>query len=173
MQYSEALVATRFDLRKSMGFHRLQQPWTRPRPSATLELMPRPLKPLNPYGSWSALFGATVQRLRHGPDARARMTQAELGRRIGFANSTVSAIERAQLRPDEQFVEGCERERPAGGLLRMMYRFVVVEWADAERLGLKVPGVINAPVPADLISDPSQALDAASFETSPMAWWPP
>jgi hypothetical protein len=26
--------------------------------------MPRPLKPTNPYASWTALFGATLQRLR-------------------------------------------------------------------------------------------------------------
>jgi hypothetical protein len=26
--------------------------------------MPRPLKPTNPYASWTALFGATIQRLR-------------------------------------------------------------------------------------------------------------
>jgi hypothetical protein len=26
--------------------------------------MPRPLKPTNPYASWTALFSATLQRLR-------------------------------------------------------------------------------------------------------------
>ncbi len=101
--------------------------------------MPRPLKPVNPYASWSALFGATVQKLRLQMRSKPIVSQGELGKRIGYASSTVSAVERAILRPEQQFVEGCERELRAGGILRAMYRFVVAEWEDCERLGLKTP----------------------------------
>src|SRR6266542_4463123 len=71
--------------------------------------MPRPPKPLNPYASWAALFGATVQRLRVQLRPRPIITQAELGRRIGYSGSTVSAIERGMIRPDQKFVDNCER----------------------------------------------------------------
>jgi DNA-binding XRE family transcriptional regulator len=77
--------------------------------------MPRPPKPLNPYASWVALFGATVQRLRVQLRPRPTVTQAELGRHIGYSGSTVSAIERGMIRPDQKFVENCERELPAAG----------------------------------------------------------
>jgi hypothetical protein len=44
--------------------------------------MPRPLKATNPYASWTALFGATLQRLRQDLSAQPVITQAELGRRV-------------------------------------------------------------------------------------------
>ena len=72
--------------------------------------MPRPLKPTNPYASWTALFGATVQRLRQELPEQPAVTQAEFGRRVYASGSKVSAIERGQLRPDAAFVEACERE---------------------------------------------------------------
>jgi transcriptional regulator with XRE-family HTH domain len=68
--------------------------------------MPRQLKPLNPYASWTALFGTTVQRLRLGLRSRPRVSQDEFGRRIGYDGSTVGAIERGVLRPDAKFIEG-------------------------------------------------------------------
>jgi hypothetical protein len=37
-------------------------------------------KPLNPYSSWSSLFGATVRRLRLGMRSGRPLTQAELGK---------------------------------------------------------------------------------------------
>ncbi len=129
--------------------------------------MPRPLKPLNPYASWSALFGATVQRLRMSLPERPPVTQADFGKRIGFAGSTVSAIERAQLRPDEQFIEGCERELSAGGILRAMFRFVIDEWEDAQRLGLKTPAAMAVVGPLDLVSSPLELADAAVLEALP------
>ena len=41
--------------------------------------MPRPLKQLNPYASWSLLFGATLRRLRLQVPEDPTITQAELG----------------------------------------------------------------------------------------------
>ncbi|MGH8900863.1 MAG: hypothetical protein ACRDYA_04065 [Egibacteraceae bacterium] len=35
------------------------------------------------------------------------------------------------LRPDEKFVEGCERELAAEGMLRAMLPLVVAEWRTA------------------------------------------
>jgi hypothetical protein len=110
--------------------------------------MPRPLKPLNPYASWSALFGATVQKLRLGLQAHPVVSQDEFGRRIGFDGSTVGAVERAALRPDGQFVEGCERELPSGGMLTAMFPFVIAEWSDFERLGRRLSTV---PPPAEVL----------------------
>ena len=72
--------------------------------------MPRPLKPTNPYASWTALFSATLQRLRQELPEQPAVTQAEFGRRVCASGSKVSAIERGQVRPDAAFVEACERE---------------------------------------------------------------
>jgi DNA-binding XRE family transcriptional regulator len=79
----------------------------------SLVAMPRPLKSLNPYASWPALFGAAVQQLRLRLRAKPPVSQEELGKRIAYAGSTVSAIERGVLRPDERFVDACERELAA------------------------------------------------------------
>lgn len=107
--------------------------------------MPRPLKLLDPYASWPALFGAAVQQLRLRLRARPVVSQEELGKRIGFVGSTVSAIERAVLRPDEKFVEGCERELAAEGMLRAMLPLVAAEWEDCERLGITPPRAVDQP----------------------------
>jgi hypothetical protein len=72
-------------------------------------------KPLNPDASWSCLFGATVRRLRLGIRSSRPLTQAELGKQIGYSDATVGAVERAALRPDLVFMEGCERVLPADG----------------------------------------------------------
>jgi tetratricopeptide (TPR) repeat protein len=116
--------------------------------------MPRPPKLLNPYASWVALFGATVQRLRVQLRPRPVVTQAELGKRIGYSGSTVSAIERGMIRPDQKFVENCERELPAAGALRAMFPFVNAEWDDWERLGRHGSRVGILP-PAELAAEES------------------
>ena len=56
--------------------------------------MPRPLKQLNPYASWSLLFGATLRQLRLQASEEPSLTQAELGRRIAYSGAAVSAVER-------------------------------------------------------------------------------
>jgi hypothetical protein len=86
--------------------------------------MPRQPKPLNPYASWTALLGAAVRRLRLELSSRPVVSQDELGRRISYDGSTVGAVERGVLRPDAKFIEACERELPAGGMLRAMLPFV-------------------------------------------------
>ena len=127
--------------------------------------MPRPAKPLNPYASWVALFGATVQHLRRQLRPNPAVTQAELGKLIGYAGSTVSAIERGALRPDQKFVESCERELPAAGVLRAMFPFVNTEWDEWERFGrLGSPGGILPP--AELSTNDSQLLDSGYLEST-------
>src|SRR3982074_3823697 len=79
-----------------------------------LRAMPRPLKQLNPYASWTRLFGAARRQLRlKAPDGDS-LAQADLGRLIAYSGATVSAVERGTLRPEEAFVEACERELNAG-----------------------------------------------------------
>src|SRR5947208_10462425 len=95
--------------------------------------MPRPLKQLNPYASWTRLFGATVRQLRLRPPDSESLTQADLGRRIAYSGATVSAVERGTLRPEEAFVEACERELNAGGLLRALLPVVNAEWAEQSK----------------------------------------
>ena len=97
--------------------------------------MSRRPKALNPDASWSSLFGATVRRLRLGMRSGRPLTQAELGRQIGYSDATVGAVERAALRPDLAFMEGCERALPAAGMLRAMFAFVLAEWDVFERTG--------------------------------------
>jgi tetratricopeptide (TPR) repeat protein len=120
--------------------------------------MPRRPKPLNPYASWTALLGATVQRLRLGHQARPVLSQDELGRRISYDGSTVGAVERGVLRPDAKFIEGCERELAAGGVLQAMFARAMREWDECERLGVR-PLAAGSPLPAELADDPAQLQD--------------
>jgi tetratricopeptide (TPR) repeat protein len=114
--------------------------------------MSRAPKPLNPYSSWSSLFGATVRRLRLGMRAGRPLTQAELGKQIGYSDATVGAVERSTLRPDTAFMEGCERVLPADGMLRAMLPFVLAEWQVWEQTGQR-PTTDPLP-PAEILSDP-------------------
>ena len=116
--------------------------------------MPRPLKPTNPYASWTALFSATLQRLRQELPEQPAVTQAEFGRRVYASGSKVSAIERGQVRPDAAFVEACERELPAGGILRAMLPLVIREWEYWARLGTTPP--TGGPLPPDGIAPPGE-----------------
>jgi len=97
--------------------------------------MPRPPKVLNPYASWTALFGAALRHIRERMRPDSHVTQPELGKFLNFHHSTISAIERGTLRPTEKFVEICERELPTGGVLRALYPFVNEEWNEWERTG--------------------------------------
>lgn len=125
--------------------------------------MPRPLKPVNPYASWAAVFGATVRKLRLALGVSPVVSQAELGKRIGFDGSTVGAVERGILRPDRKFVESCERELAAGGMLRAMRPWVDAEWAECERRGVPGPMVSALPTP-ELISDLVNLPEASVLE---------
>jgi tetratricopeptide (TPR) repeat protein len=124
--------------------------------------MPRRPKPLNPYASWTALLGATVQRLRLGHQARPVLSQDELGRRISYDGSTVGAVERGVLRPDAKFIEGCERELAAGGVLQAMFARAMREWDEWDRLGVR-PAAGSLP-PAELADDPAQLQDAGFLD---------
>jgi tetratricopeptide (TPR) repeat protein len=114
--------------------------------------MSRAPKPVNPYASWSALFGATVRRLRLGMRAGQPLTQAELGKQIGYSDAAVGAVERSALRPDPAFMDGCERVLPADGMLRAMLPFVLAEWQTWEQTGQR-PLVDPLP-PAEVLPDP-------------------
>jgi tetratricopeptide (TPR) repeat protein len=116
---------------------------------------------VNPYASWTALFGAAVQHIRLRLRPRPAVTQAELGKLIGYSGSTVSAIERGMLRPDEKFVETCERELPVAGVLRAMFPFVNVEWDEWERLGH--PGSPAGVVPPVALNADEPRLHDAGF----------
>ena len=133
--------------------------------------MPRPLKPTNPYASWTALFSATLQRLRQELPEQPAVTQAEFGRRVYASGSKVSAIERGQVRPDAAFVEACERELPAGGILRAMLPLVIREWEYWARLGTTPPtgGLLppdgTAP-PGEVAATPAELADVAFLEAA-------
>jgi hypothetical protein len=133
--------------------------------------MPRPLKPTNPYASWTALFGATVQRLRQELSLQPVVTQAEFGRRVCASGSKVSAIERGQVRPEAAFVEACERELPAGGILRAMLPLVIREWEKWARLGTTPPtgGLLptdGVPPPGEVAASPAELADVAFLEAA-------
>lgn len=83
--------------------------------------MSRPPKPVNPLprGRRCSAMQCRHIRLRRRPSPQ---SQAELGKLIGYSGSTVSAIERGMLPPDEKFVERPESpELPAAGVLRAMW----------------------------------------------------
>jgi tetratricopeptide (TPR) repeat protein len=127
--------------------------------------MPRQPKPLNPYASWTALLGATARRLRLELSSRPVVSQDELGRRISYDGSTVGAVERGMLRPDTKFIEACERELPAGGMLRAMLPFVNQEWNEWERRGNGPPASTMLP-PAELTVVPDQLADVSFLEAA-------
>jgi hypothetical protein len=116
--------------------------------------MPRPLRQLNPFASWSLLFGATLRRLRLEASDDP-LTQAELGGRIAYSGAAVSAVERGTLRPDEIFVEACERELLSGGLLRAFLPLVHAEWEELHNPG-RSPDQPRLLSPAEAASDPVQ-----------------
>jgi hypothetical protein len=133
--------------------------------------MPRPLKAINPYASWTALFTATLQRLRQELPEQPGVTQAEFGRRVFASGSKVSAIERGQVYPDAAFVEACERELPAGGILRAMLPLVIREWEQWARLGTTPPtgGQFppdGVPPPAEVAATSVELADVAFLETA-------
>ena len=115
--------------------------------------MPRPLKQLNPYASWTRLFGATLRQLRLKAPDGVSLTQADLGRLIAYSGATVSAVERGTLRPEKAFVEACERELNAGGVLRAFLPFVNAEWAEQNK-GSGAPHQPHLLSPAEVASDP-------------------
>jgi hypothetical protein len=128
--------------------------------------MPRPLKQLNPYASWTRLFGATLRQLRLRSPTGESLTQADLGRRIAYSGATVSAVERGTLRPEEAFVKACERELNAGGVLRALLPFVNAEWVEQS----KGKGASNQPhllTPAEVASDPVAFRDPTYLEDLP------
>lgn len=128
--------------------------------------MPRPLKHLNPYASWSLLFGAALRQLRLELQPEAPLTQAELGKRIAYSGATVSAIERGTLRPEEHFVDACERELGAGGVLRAFLPFVNTEWLQRrQRAASQLPSEVLSP--AELASDPAVFRDPSYLESLP------
>jgi hypothetical protein len=129
--------------------------------------MPRPLKSTNPYASWTALFGGTLQRLRLELSAYPVVTQAEFGRRVCASGSKVSAIERGQVRPDAAFVEACERELPAGGILRAMLPLVLREWEQWARLGAPPP--TGGLLPPDGVAPPGE-VGATAAELADVAF---
>jgi helix-turn-helix protein len=121
--------------------------------------MPRPLKPINPYGSWSLLFGATLRQLRLGLQKDPSMTQADLGRLIAYSGATVSAVERGELRPDDKFIEACERELGGGGVLRALLPFVATEWEEGRHDNATKPG--TSLQPSDMVDDRTSLLHPA------------
>src|SRR5437764_9509284 len=128
--------------------------------------MPRPLKQLNPYASWTRLFGATLRQLRLKAPDGVSLTQVDLGRLIAYSGATVSAVERGTLRPEEAFVEACERELNAGGVLRAFLPFVNSEWAE-QRNAVRASQRQRLLSPAEVASDPVAFRDPGYLDNLP------
>jgi hypothetical protein len=87
------------------------------------------------------------------------------------SGSKVSAIERGQVRPEAAFVEACERELPAGGILRAMLPLVIREWEKWARLGTTPPtgGLLptdGVPPPGEVAASPAELADVAFLEAA-------
>jgi tetratricopeptide (TPR) repeat protein len=106
-----------------------------------------------------------VRRLRLELSSRPVVSQDELGRHISYDGSTVGAVERGVLRPDAKFIETCERELPAGGMLRAMLPFVNQEWNEWERRGTGPP-TSTTPPPAELTTIPDRLADVGFLEAA-------
>jgi hypothetical protein len=75
------------------------------------------------------------------------------------------------VRPDAAFVEACERELPAGGILRAMLPLVVREWEQWARLGTTPPtdGLLppdGVPPPGEVAATAAELADVAFLEAA-------
>jgi transcriptional regulator with XRE-family HTH domain len=72
---------------------------------------------LDPPASSAVCLGAVLRRLR----TLQGLTQAELGRLVGYDGSYISAVERAAVRPSPALVDRCDRALQADGVLAMLW----------------------------------------------------
>jgi len=126
---------------------------------------PLPPSQLDLQASWSALFGAAVRRLRSELRPERPLTQEDFGRLVNARDTSIEAIERGMVPPDEGFVRACERVFPeAAVLLRAILPFARTEWDRWQHGGMAPPrGTLLSP--AELIATPAQAADPTYLES--------
>jgi transcriptional regulator with XRE-family HTH domain len=71
----------------------------------------------DPPASSAVCLGAVLRHLR----TLQGLTQAELGRLVGYGGSYISAVERAAVRPSHALVDRCDRALQADGVLAMLW----------------------------------------------------
>ncbi|GII80900.1 transcriptional regulator [Sphaerisporangium rufum] len=77
-----------------------------------------PRRPNNPESSPAARFGFELRRFRQ----EARMTQADLGREVGYTGAAIGALERGlRLPKDKHLVEQCDAALTANGDLLQIW----------------------------------------------------
>jgi transcriptional regulator with XRE-family HTH domain len=76
-----------------------------------------PDKEIDPHESPRALFAFELRRYRQA----ARLTQRQLGERMGFSDSMVNMIELAKRPPSQRFAELCDRVFGLDGTMTRLY----------------------------------------------------
>ncbi|RCG27916.1 XRE family transcriptional regulator [Sphaerisporangium album] len=119
--------------------------------------MPRP-QTTNPETSPAARFGYELRRLR----MEVRMTQSQLGRRLGYTGAAMGAIERGLRLPQQrELVEQCDEALGVNGALLQIWEQCrsdgnqrwFYEWLEVEQQALTlrtwqptlVPGLLQTP----------------------------
>jgi transcriptional regulator with XRE-family HTH domain len=116
------------------------------------------IRELDPSAGPLDFFGAELRRAR----TLARLSQEQLGQRLGYSGAQVGKVETGERAPSPDFAEGCDRALPdAGGLFVRIYQLArrwdggyppwFVEWLEAERRAtslrtwepLLVPGLLQ------------------------------
>jgi transcriptional regulator with XRE-family HTH domain len=116
------------------------------------------IRELDPGANPVAFFGAELRRAR----LAARLSQEQLGQRIGFSGAQVGKVEMAERTPTDDFAKGCDTALPdSGGLFTRIYALThrwdngvpswFAAWVDIERRAsslcfwepLLVPGLLQ------------------------------
>lgn len=116
------------------------------------------IRDLDPSAGPLEFFGAELRRAR----TAARLSQEQLGQRLGYSGALVGKVETGERSPSEDFAQGCDQALPdANGLFGRIYALArrwdggypswFTEWVDVERRAttlcwwepLLVPGLVQ------------------------------
>jgi transcriptional regulator with XRE-family HTH domain len=116
------------------------------------------IRDLDPSAGPLEFFGAELRRAR----TAARLSQEQLGQRLGYSGALVGKVETGERSPSEDFAQGCDQALPdANGLFGRIYVLArrwdggypawFTEWVDIERRSttlcwwepLVVPGLLQ------------------------------
>ena len=76
------------------------------------------IRELDPSAGPLDFFGAELRRAR----TSARLSQEQLGQRLGYSGAQVGKVETGERSPSQDFAEGCDRALDTGGLFLRIYQ---------------------------------------------------
>jgi transcriptional regulator with XRE-family HTH domain len=76
------------------------------------------IRELDPSAGPLDFFGAELRRAR----TSARLSQEQLGQRLGYSGAQVGKVETGERSPSQDFAEGCDRALDTGGLFLRIHQ---------------------------------------------------